>query len=108
MTKTRVGINGFGRIGRNFFRASLGQSNLSKLADETGGESFFQGMETPIAYAPFLKQLTLVLNNQYLVTALDKAPKKAGLRRFRVRTEIGGVDISAPESWWVPAAGGAE
>ena len=23
MAKTRVGINGFGRIGRNFFRASL-------------------------------------------------------------------------------------
>ena len=27
MTKTRVGINGFGRIGRNFFRAALGRDN---------------------------------------------------------------------------------
>jgi hypothetical protein len=97
---------GVGFVGRNFFRASLGQSNLSKIAEETGGESFFQGMETPIAYAPFLKQLNFVLNNQYLVTALDKPNKKAGLRRIRIRTEIGGVDISAPESWWVPAVGG--
>jgi len=29
---------GVGFIGRNFFRASLGQSNLSKIAEETGGE----------------------------------------------------------------------
>src|ERR1700722_5513444 len=27
MAKTRVGINGFGRIGRNFFRAALGRDN---------------------------------------------------------------------------------
>src|SRR6202041_2881398 len=53
---------GVGFVGRNFFRASLGQSNLSKIAEETGGESFFQGFDTPIAYAPFLKQLNFVLN----------------------------------------------
>jgi hypothetical protein len=99
---------GVGRAGRSFFRVSLGQSNLSKLADETGGESFFQGTQTPIAYAPFLKQLNFVLNNQYLVTALDKPANKAGLRRIRVRTEISGVDIVAPENWYVPAGPGGE
>lgn len=99
---------GVGRAGRSFFRVSLGQSNLSKLADETGGESFFQGTYTPIAYAPFLKQLTFVLNNQYLVTTLDKPAKKASLRRIRVRTEISGVEILAPESWYVPAVAGSE
>ena len=31
MAKTRVGINGFGRIGRNFFRASLERSNDFEL-----------------------------------------------------------------------------
>lgn len=99
---------GVGRAGRNFFRVSLGQGNLSKLADQTGGESFFQGTQTPVAYAPFLKQLTFVLNNQYLVTALDKPAKKAGLRRIRVRTEISGVEISAPEDWYIPTAAGGE
>jgi hypothetical protein len=94
--------HGVGRVGRNLFRTNLGQSNLSMLADQTGGEAFFQGLETPIAFAPFLKQLTTVLNHQYLVTALDKPGKKAQLRRIRVRTEISGVDISAPEDWLVP------
>jgi hypothetical protein len=97
---------GVGLAGRNFFRVNLGQSNLAKLADETGGESFFQGFNTPIAFAPFLKQLIFVLNNQYLVTALDKPAKKPSLRRIRIRTEIGGVEISAPENWLVPAVGG--
>lgn len=99
---------GVGLYGRNFFRVSLGQSNLSKLADETGGESFFQGTQTPIAYAPFLKQLNFVLNHQYLVTALDKPAKKASLRRIRVRTEISGVEISAPENWYIPAGAGGD
>src|SRR3984885_12416460 len=31
MTKTRVGINGFGRIGRNFFRAALGRDNAFEI-----------------------------------------------------------------------------
>jgi glyceraldehyde 3-phosphate dehydrogenase len=31
MAKTRVGINGFGRIGRNFFRASLGRDSDFEL-----------------------------------------------------------------------------
>jgi glyceraldehyde 3-phosphate dehydrogenase len=31
MAKTRVGINGFGRIGRNFFRASLGRDNAFEI-----------------------------------------------------------------------------
>ena len=97
---------GVGFAGRNFFRVNLGQSNLAKLADETGGESFFQGFQTPIAFAPFLKQLIFVLNNQYLVTALDKPGKKPSLRRIRVRTEVAGAEISAPENWFVPLAGG--
>jgi hypothetical protein len=94
---------GGGRMGRNFFRVNLGQSNLAKIADQTGGESFFQGLETPLAYAPFLKELETVLNNQFLLTALDTPGKKPQLRRIRVRTEVPGADISAPESVWVGA-----
>lgn len=80
---------------------NLGQSNLAKITDQTGGEAFFQGLQTPIAYAPFLKELETVLNNQYLLTALDTPGKKPGLRRIRIRTEVPGTDISAPENLWV-------
>jgi hypothetical protein len=97
---------GVGLAGRNFFRVNLGQSNLSRLADETGGEAFFQGTMTPIAYAPFLHQLSIALQHQFWLTALAKPGKKGGLRRIRVRTEVSGVDISAPENLYVPGLEG--
>lgn len=98
--------NGVGRAGRNFFQINFGQSNLAKLADGSGGEAFFQGTETPIAYAPFLKELASVLKNQYLLTALAKPGKKGGLRRIRVRTEVPGAEISAPDYLYVPSVEG--
>ena len=40
MAKTRVGINGFGRIGRNFFRASLtGEANFEIVAANDLGDA---------------------------------------------------------------------
>lgn len=95
---------GVGRANRNFFRNSLGQSSMAKTADQTGGEAYFQGYQTPIAFAPYLEQLSRALNNQYILTVLAKPGKKAGLVRFRVTTELAGVELSAPEYSWVPAA----
>ncbi len=39
MAKTRVGINGFGRIGRNFFRAGLGRANYEIVAANDLGDA---------------------------------------------------------------------
>lgn len=95
---------GTGRVFRNTFRVSWGQSNLGKMADETGGEAFFQGLSTPISFSPFLKQLDMVLKNQYLLTyRTDRSKKKKGeLRQFRVRTELRNVEISAADRAFVP------
>lgn len=93
---------GVGRANRNLFLISLGQSNLARLANHTGGEAYFQGYQTPIAFAPYLEQLSRTLNNQYILTVLAKPGKKAGLVRFRVTTELAGVELSAPEHSWVP------
>ena len=57
--------SGIGAFSRNMFQVNYGQSNLAKMADGTGGEAFFQGLQTPISFAPFLDQLNVVLNNQY-------------------------------------------
>jgi len=95
---------GVGRFSRNLFRVNLGQNNLSQITDATGGESFFQGTQTPIAYAPFLQQLDVVLKNQYLLTFGGERGKKGKgeLKSFRIRTEVGNVDISAPEKVFFP------
>ncbi len=39
MAKTRVGINGFGRIGRNFFRAGLGRADYEIVAANDLGDA---------------------------------------------------------------------
>jgi len=97
---------GVGRLGRNFFSINLGQSNLSMLAEQTGGEAFFEGLSTPVAFAPFLKELTAVLNHQFWLTALDAPTKKGELKRIRIRTEVSGAEISAPDNLFVPGPEG--
>ncbi|MGD0542769.1 MAG: hypothetical protein ABSB65_00020 [Candidatus Acidiferrales bacterium] len=95
---------GVGRATRNSFRLNLGQSNLAKIADATGGEAFFQGFFTPVSYAPFLQQLDMVLKNQYWLSWATERPKKSKgeLRSFKVRTEQHGVDLSAADKIFVP------
>jgi hypothetical protein len=96
--------SGVGRFSRNFYRVSLGQSNLAQIADGTGGESFFQGTQTPISFAPFLQQLDTVLKNQFFLSyATERSKKKGGeLRSFRVHTEQNNVEISHASRVFVP------
>ena len=95
---------GGGREGRNLFRVNYGQSNLAQMADGTGGEAFFQGLDTPISFTPFLEQLDMVLHNQYSLTfTTPRSTKKNGeLRGFKVSTEQHNVEISAARYVWVP------
>jgi len=91
--------SGVGRAGHNTFRVSYGQSNLDQLTERTGGESFFQGLQTPISFAPFLEQLDMVLKNQYFLS-FKMDPTKNGkpqLRSFKIRTEQKNVDISSAD-----------
>lgn len=95
---------GVGRASRNLFRSNYGQSNLAQMTDATGGESFFQGLDTPISFTPFLAQLDMVLHNQYFLTfTTARTEKKKGeLRGFRVNTEQHNIDISAAREVFVP------
>jgi hypothetical protein len=95
---------GGGREGRNLFRVNYGQSNLAQMADETGGESFFQGLDTPIAFTPFLDQLDMVLHNQYFLTfTTPRSTKKNGeLRGFRVSTEQRNMELAHAREIWIP------
>jgi hypothetical protein len=98
---------GVGRVTHNSFRVNYGQSNLAEITDKTGGESFFQGLETPIAFAPFLQQLDMILKNQYWLGWNTQATNKSKgeLRQFRIKTELKNVEISAPDRAFVPGPG---
>ncbi|HUJ41477.1 MAG TPA: hypothetical protein VLW54_13125 [Candidatus Acidoferrales bacterium] len=88
---------------RNLFLINNGQSCLSRLADETGGEAYFQGFQTPVSMKPFLEEMARHLDNQYMVTFAAKARSKSGYAYIRVATELSGVDITGPDRIYVPA-----
>ena len=98
--------SGVGRASHNLFRVNYGQSNLAQITDKTGGYSFFQGLQTPIAFAPYLEQLDTILKNQYFMSWNTKRPTKGKgeLRTYRIKTELREVDISSPDQVWVPGA----
>src|SRR5262249_6357559 len=55
------------RSGRRF-RAFNAQSNLVRLSQETGAESYYLGLGRPVSIKPYLDQIQRNLNNQYLLS----------------------------------------
>ncbi len=94
---------GAGRAGRSFWRLNFGQSNLSQLADETGGEAYFQGFHTPLSFAPFLEQFGDRLRHQYRLTFLANAGNKAEDQHIRLETEIPNAELIGPYVVRIPA-----
>jgi hypothetical protein len=80
-------------------RGQFAQSNLVMLTEGSGGYNFFEGVSTPVSFTPFLKQLDMVLHNQYLLTfAIDRSKKPKGeLRSIEIRTEQRNVDFKYPK-----------
>ena len=95
---------GVGRLHRNFLVANNAQNALAQLSGETGAESFFLGLDSPVSFKPYLDQVQKMLDNQYIVEFLAKPGKKAGLQSIRITTEVPGVEFAAADSVWVPAA----
>jgi hypothetical protein len=95
---------GVGRLHRNFWEANNGQNGMAKLSDETGGESFYLGLQPPVSFQPYLDRIRKILENQYVLTFEAKPNKKAGLQRVKLTTEIAGVELSSADNVWVPAA----
>ena len=111
-TAQRVGVivnsiyfPGVGRAGRNYWELNNGQSGMSKLADETGGESFYLGLQTPVSFKPYFDRLRLIFNNQYFLAFQAIPGKKDGLQRVKISTEVAKVEIVSADNVWVPAAG---
>jgi hypothetical protein len=91
------------RLGRTF-EGMISQSNLGELTGKSGGQAFFQGIETPISFSPYLKQLDAMLRNQYLLTftTAPSAQAKGQLRSIEIRTEQRNVKLFYPREVLVP------
>ncbi len=96
---------GAGHFGHSYYQTYWGQLYMAKLADRTGGESYYIGMTgPPVAFAPYLDDVRTRLTHQYLLTFLAKPPKKAGLQPVKITTEVPHVDLVAASKVYVPAA----
>ena len=91
-----------GRATRNNILNLNGQGSLSELTSNTGGYSFFQGMQTPVSFRPFLDDLQRMLSQQYLLTFRPAAG--SGFHSLKVSTEASGVKLLAPKHIYIPAA----
>jgi hypothetical protein len=94
-----------GHFGHTYWRINWGQNYLAQLSEETGGESYyFLGAQAPVAFEPYLNQMSGRLANQFLLTFLAKPENKAGTEPVKVSTEIRDVDLVAPDRVCVPAS----
>jgi hypothetical protein len=85
---------GAGHMGHSYWRSNWGQNYLSELGDETGGEAYWQGGLTPVAFDPYLKDLAGRLQNQYLLT-VDAGAYKSDLEPVRITAEAHGASLVA-------------
>jgi hypothetical protein len=94
-----------GHRGEGFFRAFYAQGNLSQLSDETGAESYYLGFGVPVTFKPYLDEIQMHLNNQYLLTFdSSRGGKKGRFERMRVVTELPKVEFLTPSEVFLPAS----
>jgi hypothetical protein len=97
---------GVGHFQRNFWEATNGQNGIARLSEESGGESFFLGLQTPVSFSPWLDSIQRILDNQAILEFAAGPDRRAGLQTVDLSTEVPGVELMSARSVWVPAAGG--
>lgn len=89
-----------GHLGRRYFRAFRGQNDLSRLAEATGAESYYLGINEAVTFKPYLDELSAHFRNQYLLTFRGSGGPKSRFQRVHVATEVPGVQfLNAPEAF---------
>ncbi len=95
--------NSIFRRGRRYFQIFNAQSNLGRLADETGGDTYFLGIGTPISFKPFLDECLTALKNQYILKVSVPRKQNDSWANLEVTTNVAGVEFDHAANVWVPA-----
>ncbi len=95
--------SGTGHLGHSYWRIDWGQYDLSRLSDETGGEFYWQGYQTPVSYGPFLEEFAQRLQHQYKLTFLAHGEKKASHQRVTLETGVPNAQLVGANQVYVPA-----
>jgi len=91
--------------GRSFFLGNHAQNNLDKLSQDTGAESYFLGTQAPVSLKPYLEEIAVHLNNQYLLTFAGSGGSKGKYQSVKVKTGLKDVECLTPTAVFIPPAG---
>jgi hypothetical protein len=91
-----------GHRGRAFYLVNNGQTNIDKLSEDTGAESYFLGTGMPVSIKPYLDEITTHLNNQYLLTFAGSGGSKGKYQSIKVKTELPDVEFFTPSAIFLP------
>jgi hypothetical protein len=94
---------GVGRLGNNFWEITNGQNGIAKLSEETGGQSYYLGVQNPVSFKPYLDDLQTALDNQYVLEFNAAPGTKSGLEYIKLSTEVAGIELGSADSVWVNA-----
>jgi hypothetical protein len=92
-----------GRRGRGSFRAFNWQSNLDRLSQATGAESYSLGLGAPVNLKPYFDRIQRNLNNQYLLAFVGDGGHKGRYEPFKVTSELRNVGFLTPSEVFLPA-----
>lgn len=92
-----------GRASRMGWLATGGQNLLNMVAENTGGRFYYQGLGNPVSFEPFLREISRRLENQYELDFLVPAHKKPEIDGLKIKLEVPGVKLTAPNLVAVPA-----
>jgi VWFA-related protein len=78
--------------------ANNGQSALSRLSEETGGKSFFQGSGAPVSFDPFLREIGDKLGKLIALTYLSTHGGK-GFHKIKLEATLEGARLDYPAGY---------
>ena len=88
--------------GQSFRLGNNAQNNLDKLSQDTGAESYFLGTQTPVTIKPYLDEIFVHLNSQYLLTFAGNGGAKGKFQSMKVKTELKDVEFFVPTAVFIP------
>lgn len=74
-----------------------GQNYLQKVADETGGRAYFQGLGNPVSLTPFLNQFRNSIAESFIATFPAEA-KNNNLVDLKFSTNLKSTKLQAPQN----------
>jgi hypothetical protein len=94
---------GAGHFGHSHWQNYWGQLYLSKVGEETGGESFYLGFGAPTSFDPYFEDVQRHLDHQYFLAFIPKPQKKSGWQKIKVTTEVSNAELVSPHKVYVQA-----